>query len=54
MQQTVTLSNEQATALAAAILPAIKGYIADHREEYEAFLVEWNARKAAKEGHNAD
>lgn len=50
MQQTVTMSNEQAAAFAQAILPAIKGFINDNREEYEAFLKEWNAKKQAGGG----
>ena len=45
MQQTVTLSNEQAATIAAVILPAIRDYVDSHREEYEAFLKEWNAKK---------
>lgn len=47
---TVTLSDSQASAFAAVIFPAIKSYIAEHHEEYEAFLKEWNARKASAEG----
>jgi len=50
---TVTLSNDQASAIAAVIFPAIKGYIAEHREEYEAFLVEWNKRKEQLGGVSA-
>lgn len=50
MQATVTLSNEQATTLAAAIFPAIRGYIDQHRDEYEAFLKEWNAKKQTEGG----
>lgn len=47
-QATVTLSNDQASAIAAVIFPAIKGYIAEHREEYEAFLKEWNEQHGIK------
>lgn len=44
----VTLSNDQASALAAVIFPAIKNYIAEHREEYEMFLQEWNEQHNIK------
>lgn len=47
-QATVTLSSDQASAIAAVIFPAIKGYIAGHREEYEAFLKEWNEQHGIK------
>lgn len=50
---TVTLSNDQASAIAAVIFPAIKSYIAEHREEYGAFLKEWNANRAP-EGVNSE
>ena len=41
MQPMVTLSGDQATALAAVFFPAIREYVDAHREEYELFLKEW-------------
>lgn len=43
MQPVVSMSNEQAHAFALAIFPAIRGYVDEHREEYEEFLKEWEA-----------
>jgi len=41
----VTLSDEQATMIAAVILPDIRAYIDAHRKEYEEFLERWNGRQ---------
>lgn len=50
-QQATTLSNEQAASIAAVILPMIREYVDSHRDEYEQFLKEWNAKKEANHAH---
>lgn len=42
---TVTLSDEQATMFAAAILPDIRAYVDAHKEEYKEFFKQWNERQ---------
>ena len=48
MNDTLTISDEQAAAIAAYIYPNIKQYIKDNEQEYRTWLKEQSYDKAVK------